>query len=150
MWPLNCCHQVSWCNLVSSAQSFAAGVHLYRCSSLAKPPLFWPKTFSLLPKIHQAAGTIFLAPDFVNTSHRGETNSKGFAAHSQLEPLPVPGAGLRLGVPERPHRPSGLVLGWITSPWVAWACSPQRSCSRSPSTQSQNAPWSCTCSKARV
>lgn len=98
MWPLKCCRRVS-CNLVSSAQSSAAGVHPYRCSSGAKPPLFFgQKHFLFCQKIYQLAGTILLAPDFVSISHRGETNSKGFAAHSQLEPPPTPWGWFDLGV----------------------------------------------------
>lgn len=81
MWPLNCDHGVS-CNLArfcSELRSWSSSPSMhYRHSSGSKSPPFRPKAFSLLPKIQQAAGTVFLASGFVNISHRGGNKLQRF------------------------------------------------------------------------
>lgn len=81
MWPLNCDHGVS-CNLArfcSELRSWSSSPSMhYRHISGSKSPPFWPKAFSLLPKIQQAAGTVFLASGFVNISHRGGNKLQRF------------------------------------------------------------------------
>lgn len=67
--------------LTSEFRSWSSSPSMhYRWSSGSKSPPFWPKTFSALPKIQQAAGTVFFASGFVNISYRGETKLQRFSS----------------------------------------------------------------------